>query len=311
VAQFWLPLDDATAHPIGLGVRAVALRMPYAYLLNQDGTLFVYRIPDRGWSRDREPMAMAPEAGDGSDIAVLGETLYCTRGESLEAYSLADPARPAHLGRFGPKESRGDGAIVASGDRLYLVCPGAVVSYDVSSVARTTRDACAGAIVGGRLYVGAAGEHGGASPGIAVFDISEPDRPTEVAFLPTETTVWRLSGTGGGRLLAGLAAPDGRGVRVGPQGSLALFSLAAPDLPELLMQVPSAGGRSAVLLSTDEGEYCVCDGTLFLVNEDGLTALPSPLPYSIAAGDFPYRGAAAGRCAAVATDGPVSVVELR
>jgi hypothetical protein len=148
-------------------LRAVALRPPYAYVLNWAGDLWVFKLPDAGEDKsgqEVQEVGHVPNAGDGYALAVIGDTLLCTRSGSLEAFSLADPARSLPLGRFGFRAFQAL-ALVRDQDRLIVSGTDCLSVFDVSRPARPRRLGTtqlgatqaprffgSGCVVGGRLY---------------------------------------------------------------------------------------------------------------------------------------------------------------
>jgi len=303
--------------PCGLAFRSVALHVPYAYVLDRGGTLYVYRIPEQGWAIEMEPLAVLPDAGDGMVNRTLGDVLLCSRGGGLDVYSLETPEEPARRGSFGPGTRLRSAAMAVSKDHLFMICRSAIVTYDVSTpaepelmnVLRVGGRNTAGTVVGDYLYLGTVRADG--EPGIAVLDVSDPAAPTEVGAVSTRQAVWHLFGTRGSRLLASLDADSLRSFGRDPHGNSALFSLVAPARPELVAEIPDSGGRAAVLWPVDGQDYYVCNGAVFLVGENGLTMLPTARPTGSNLDGFAYHCDACGSWAAVATDSAVTVMGLR
>lgn len=147
--------------------RSVALRMPWAYVLDRDGGLSIFRILDdaeraeqlvarqlikewlaklfdvprqtNGSRRAKDdalvfrPEFVMDNVGDGKDLKMFQDVLICTRKGCLEVYSLAKPDQPQHLGRFGPENVQLKSRSIVRHDHLvFVIGVDHILCYDLS-----------------------------------------------------------------------------------------------------------------------------------------------------------------------------------
>ena len=207
-------------------MRAVALKLPYVYILDagikRPGDLWVFKPPlpaeipvqgppvepvlrlvrssypesDEPLLNEHEPIpkvqeiARLTDVGKGCDLLVLDDLLYCPRSGALEVYSLADPARPQHLGRFGTPETSETLRMAKNGDFLYLFQYFKTMTvYDIShpeaprfvETQKTRGRLWSECVVGKYLYAGCYEDSAdGVIDAIVVYDVSNPSHPKEV-----------------------------------------------------------------------------------------------------------------------------------
>ncbi len=323
------------------GLRGTAIRYPYVYLidgfLDRPGRLWVFRISDGLSPSDRVPQpilrlvrstgseASQPllnekepipkvqeidqieDAGVGNALLIRDDVLYCPRSGALEVYSLADPARPSHLGSFGT--ARGDATtdLISHLDKVYSINRKRIVIYDVSTPSNPISEGIleydgdgvfwAGCAVGQYLYVGKYPSGSEAlSTGIVIFDISSPEHPKEVGYVETWKTPYRLLPTKGGGMVAMM---DER---------VQLYGLDDPLQPAPLGEpVRPYAGRTGVILS-GEKEYIVVPGSVFSVGSEGLDVEVRLYPSSNNASAIPHQSSVQGNYAAIPTDRGVMVL---
>ena len=217
---------------------AVALRMPWAYALDRDGDLYVFRVPlvpppkTRPVPSERdngliaitgelkgalvEPETTIPGAGDGGHLIVAGDTLLCTRYRRLEVFSLENPARPARVGIAGNSSwlAHASTATVRDETRLFVLSSKRIDLYDIATPRTPNhlgsfsgpRELVCACVAGDKLVVGTARQYRTGdkrNAGLAVFDVSDSARIKETGFIDLG---WRaprqLLRTSGGTLLA-------------------------------------------------------------------------------------------------------------
>lgn len=327
-ATLILPMEERIRPP-SRTFRSVALRMPFVYVLDREGALFVFKVPNKGKTDGLKAEKVLEDVGDGNDLAVLDDVLLCPRWGHLEVYSLEDPQTPKHLGKFGP-----DGRyyhtqdLIVHGDHAFLVGREGVVSYDVSDpaspqflgVARSDRYGWTACITGDYLYVGSieAGPEGG--QGIAIFNVADPANIKEVSFVPTTRAPYHLFALREGRLLVSFDADSRiqRGRKV--HGNSAVFDISNPEEPQLVFEQSDSGGRAATVLAIGEKEYFVCNGAIFSIRADELktattfSRLP-PFGSGFLFGGStldgaPYHGDSDGIHAALALDSVAVVIRV-
>jgi hypothetical protein len=258
---------DSDRHP-----RAVALRLPYVYALDRVGDLWVFKLPAKVEERpgqELQEVGYVLAAGDGNALAVVGDTLLCSRYGRLEAYALDDPVRPRPL---GPSESAGPYftcALVRSQDRLIRIGMAGLSVFDVSQSARprhlgTTRvpseNSWGGCVVDDRLYVAQrrkATEKGNRD-GISVYDLVDPGALKEIGFVETPASPNLLLPAGKDRLA------------VLTENGAQLFSLADPLKPAALGQPVATAGRCGAVLPVDGKSYLITGRDVFRVEDKAL-----------------------------------------
>lgn len=299
--------------------RSVALRIPWAYVLDRTGTLCVFRLPEGGAAKDLQPTKILEDAADGDDLTIFGDVLICTRSGAVEAYSLQTPGDPRPLGTFGPKLRFGSQSIVRHGQIAFLLCGMIIQSYDLTVPAKprflgrieAQHAGWVGTAAGSFLYVGQAG---GGHRGIAVYDVSTPAHPTEVAFVPVSHVPYHVFATPKSRLIVSM---DGEGMHwvssshISVNGNSAVFDLAHPKQPRLVKEYGMSGGRTAALLSDKEESYFACNGVIFAVKNEGLEPNSVFYPEGSTLDGLPYHGAADGKYVAVPADNVVQVLRLK
>ena len=162
----------------GTTFRSVAIKPPWAYVLDRDGSLFVFPIPGKAQPVEPSPITIVKDAGDGNDLKVVGQVLLCTRDGGIEAYSLKTPEKPKRMGLFGPEGEHAyrSQSLAIEGKRAFLLGRDAILAYDLSdperpkcvSVLRTGRFGWTGCVAGRYLYVGEIHVERGDREGIAV-----------------------------------------------------------------------------------------------------------------------------------------------
>jgi thiol-disulfide isomerase/thioredoxin len=229
-------------------------------------------------------------------VVVIGDTLLCSRAGSVEGFSLADPARPRYLGKFGPTRPGRTQALVCCHDRLVLVGPGCLSVFDVSKPAEpqhlsTTQPqgfAWNGCAVGDRLYVAEAQvpSYKNSRDGIAIYDLADPRALKEVGFVATPASPYHLLPVGKDRLA----------VLMNNQAQL--FSTADPLKPGALGKPVATYGRSGAVFPIDGTAYLATASDVFRVEENGLFRIGGIRAGGTPDG-YPYHGCCQGGYAIV------------
>ena len=305
----------------GATFRSVAIKPPWAYVLDRDGSLFVFPIPGKAQSVEQSPTTIVKNAGDGNDLKVVGQVLLCTRDGAIEAYSLKIPGKPARLGLFGPdgKHAYRSQSLAIEGKRAFLLGRDAILAYDLSdpkrpkyvSVLRTGRFGWTGCVSGRYLYVGEIHVERGDRQGIAVYDVADLRNVRPAGFTPTRIAPYHLFALPGNCLLASQDDDSRFRISLGTtvDGNAALFSLSKPAQPVLLKEFAKCGGRTAALLQSEGGPFLICNGGVFAVARGMKQCSSIDLDGSTLDG-LPYHGDDSGPFAALAMDRNVVVVRM-
>ena len=300
--------------------RSAVIKFPWVYVLDREGSLYVFRIPEGALPLETEATTVVKDVGDGNDLKVIDQTLLCTRNGSLDAYSLKVPENPKHLGQVGPADKKAypSQTLVCDGKRAFLVGRDAILAYDLSapaqpknlSVLKTDRYGWTGCAADRYLYVAEINVERGGREGIAVYDVADPRDIKEVGFTPTRRATYHLFSLPGNRLLASQDGDSLFHVAWGNTvyGNSALFSLAKPTQPALLKEFANSGGRTAALLSMENQQFLVCDGALFAIGAEDLKKCFSFSSDGSTLDGVPYHGDSSGSYASLAMDNRAVVV---
>jgi hypothetical protein len=300
--------------------RSVALRMPWAYVLDRTGTLCIFRLPNEEVGKEFQPTRVMEDAGDGNDLKVFGDVLICTRCGSIEAYGLKKPDEPRHLGRFGAKEHFLSQSVIRDGKTAFLVGGRAIQTFDLTVAEKprflgtfaTKRNGWVGCAAGPFLYVGKAF---GGPPGIAVYDLSDPTHPAEAAFIPVSHAPYALFATPNHRLVVGMDSDQSwssiSSSHIVVNGNSAVFDIANPRQPRLIKEYRQSGGRTAALLNVKNDSYFACNGVIFAIKTSSLEPDSVFYPEGMTLDGLPYHGDADGRYVALAADNVVVVLRLK
>jgi hypothetical protein len=313
--------------------RSVALKMPWCYVLDRDGRLHIFNVPTNRIGEHINPTHILPDAGDGNDLKIFGDTLICTRNGSLQTFSLKSPGSPKATATVGPSKPYGSQSIARSGNVLFLIGTNSIASYDVSvpsrpvflNVTQTNRRGWTGCAAGRFLYVGEIKINDADRQGIAVYDASDPKNPKEVGFVPTSRAPFDLFQVPQEGLLACMDSDSPTHSRsprnITVSGNCALLDITKASRPVVIKEFPGAGGGSATMLKDGQKSYLVCDGVIFSVEERALQETFSFLPPSVTPNGriyhgwrldgTPYHGDSDGLYAALAYDGVAVVLKLR
>lgn len=330
-------LENPRYEPPSPAFRSAALRFPWVYVLahsssRSSGTLYIFEIPSEvaGGALDEDdvpkvkPIKMIENVGDGNYIARWNDLIICTRDGGVELFSLDNPREPVRVGQCmpGSKEECLSVTIVREDDRAYVIGDSVLLTYDLSDVAKprcigetaTDYRGRAGCISGGFLYLGGSRmKDGEEQEGVAVFDLTVPTKPRELAFLPVSRAVYHLFVLPGRQLLASLDgdslqhsySPPSRS----PSGKAAFFDIANPTQPVLVKELKRSGARAATMFSTSGDSYFVCEAAVFSVRRTDLLWMCSFWDCGETFDGFPYRGDCDAIYAALPNDKGVVVLK--
>jgi tetratricopeptide (TPR) repeat protein len=289
-------------------LRAAVLHLPYVYAIARGGDLWVFKLPTKVEEKpgqELQEVGQVCAAGDGRALAVVGDTLLCSRDGGLEAYALDDPGRPRPLGKFGTERLYQTWALVRHQDRLIRVGTAGLSVFDVSQPARpghlgTTpvpRHSVGGCVVGGRLYVAQhrLATEKGSRDGIAVYDLADPGALKELGFVETPASPYHLLPAGKDRLAVLM---DDRAQ---------LFSLADPLKPAALGQPVATAARCGAVLPVDDRSYLITGRDVFRLEDKALI----PVGGFSAGGNYdgaPYHGCSEGGYAVITLSEAVVVL---
>jgi hypothetical protein len=281
--------------------RAVAMRLPWVYVLERSGHLWVFRVDpadvDLGPNLERR----IELAGDGHDIQIVGDTLLLTSHGKLVTYSLQRPDEPRLLGRFGRDEPRVrvSSAIVHAESRIYLLCDGAVDSFDCSIPShprllgsmQTDATNWTGCASGARLYVGETPNDNSDRAGIAIYDATHPEKLIRSGFVPLEDSPYHLFTPTENRLL--VLVDRWR------TADALLIDVSDSKSPAIIKTFDRAGGRGAAMVRHQGEQYLITNGGVFRIAGDRLKRCGDFEPNISTLDGSPYRGAGEGNYAAI------------
>jgi hypothetical protein len=284
------------------------------YVLDRTGALYLFEIAANSPGAELSHQMVIDNVGDGNDLMIAGDVLLCSRHGSLEAYTLADPAQPRHLGRFGPVEALSSECIIRQGDLAHLVGDGTIESYDLATPAqpkhlaslKTGRYGWCGCAVDNRLYVRELAVNPGQSPGISVYDTTELASLKPLGFTPTGGSPYHLFGLANDRVLASYdsaAIVQWQGSsRPRVWGNAAILEQAGPGQLATVAEFTDMGGRAATYFANEQGAFLVGNGAVFRVEQTGIKRSFSFDRSGSTLDGAPYHGASDGQYVALATD---------
>lgn len=328
--------------------RAAEIKAPVVYALSRDGDLHLFAFPHSIyrdlWSgmfsgtpsifgkaspsapieADSQLRALQrlENVGDGSDLAILGDTLLLTKNGGLEVFSLADAYHPQHIASVSPPMPFSSRSIICAEDVLFVLGERAISSYDVSepasprSLSYFESDGVAvnGCFDGTLLYVAESTCGGNGRQGIATYHRTASHSLREVAFTATAQAPYHLFLDSKRNLLACLDSGNwfdfwtSSNIRVA--GRAAVFQIQEDGGLNLLKELGSCGGRAATVIETGGNKRLLCNGTIFASPWTSLHREVSFLPYGSALDGFPYNGGSDGTYAVLATDSDVAVFRV-
>ena len=289
--------------------RAAAVGLPYFYMTDREGRLYIFGMPDGPHDTRVTARATVEKFGDGNDLAMYEGLLLATDWGRLAVYSLDDPVAPALVGRFGGGEDRGSSDLVVLDDIAYVIGWRGIACVDLSDPRAPTergyiesdRYGWTGCAEGDRLFVGTFGMEPDEQAGVMVYDISDRFSPRPLGFAPMDVP-YHLFALGEGRLVAALES--------GGNGRAVILDVSDPLRPREAGWATCDTARSAALARWGGEEYLFCGGEVFRVEGDELARVTGSPGRGSTLDGQPYRGAGAGGYILVPTDSAVSLLRL-
>jgi hypothetical protein len=275
--------------PIGKGpfakdvtFRSVAMRIPWVYVLNRTGSLYIFQVSKNDHEKLLNPTKVMDDLGDGNDLKIVDDVLICTCKGALQVYSLKNPGEPRALGRFGPEKEYASETIVCHSKLAFVICKSSILSYDVSTPSKpkflganqANGYGWTGFVSERYLYVGEIRLNGTGRQGISIYDVSEPTQIKEVAFVSTTRAPYHIFGISPTQVLTSLEG-DSRPHVVTPDnitvnGNSAWFNTTKASQPVLVKEFSEAGGTPTTVLTSEGKEYLVCQGVVFSIEMESL-----------------------------------------
>lgn len=328
--------------------RSVALRMPWVYAVDRDGGLHVFKVPMKaiddftdGFARFFSNLVSVPadlflmkdipsleivhsikNAGDGNDVQIIDNVLMLTSKGKLSTYSLDDPGKPKLLEKIGSTLATNSQSIVRAGQLVFVLGDGQISSFDFSepnspkhlATFDNGRGNWNGCSDGHFLYVCEVPRGWNHRMGIAVYDLRNPLKLTELNFIKTIRTPYHVSINSGGHLLASLDSSSffhfttNRHVTV--NGSTQIFQIANDHVLKPTNIVDSSGGRSVHTMNYLDTTIMIYNGLVFQSKNAELQQIGSFFPFGTTLDGFPYHGDHDGPYVALATDNELSVLRI-
>jgi len=318
-----LKLPDEARFKNDRAFRSVGLEMPWVYVLERSGNLYVFRVPENSRNLDIQSERIIEKVGDGNDLKVFGDYLVFSRNGGISVYSLKEPNNPEHVVDCSPeRKDLSRFGIVRDAQRAFLVGKDSITCYDLADPAKPKLVGAqvvkcwgwTGCIVSKYLYVSEIRVEKDGRQGIVCFDISDPSQPKEVGFVKTERGPYELFALTDGRLLASLEAGSLTNIVTSfdphVDGNAAIYDLSTRTKPSLVSTFARSGGRSSSHMKGKSRSYFVCNGGVFRITEKGLENCFSFFTEGSNLDGLPYHGDADTEFAAVAADGVVTVLRL-
>jgi hypothetical protein len=314
----WEVLTSIRRPAQGQYFTGVALHPPYVYALKtqeQDlsytADLVVYRLCDESGGQTRvEQVAEIANVRSSPwrGLRVVNGTLFCIRGNDLEVYSVADPARPKHLRRVAGSPAGSSQSMVQHRNCVFLVGRGIVSVFDVSKPSSPQHIGHVqprgypwnGCGMGDYLYLAEASIYGpeGSRNGVSVYDVSQPANPREVGFYQLDATPYHLFPIGSNRLA------------VLSESKAWLLHVTDPVHLSTVGASIASFGRSGGLLSARGRQLVITSGSVLGIDKQGLTELGRHL-YGGNVAAYPHHGDSQGEYAAIATDESIVILRFK
>jgi beta-lactamase regulating signal transducer with metallopeptidase domain/peroxiredoxin len=253
-------------------IRAVALRLPYVYVLSRAGNLFIAKIVDGpDGTQNAEAVGEMERVGDGVAMITIGDRLLCSRAGGIVEYSLADPSKPTLVQQIDPSQSAGSKGIIRYNELLFVVSSGRLSAFDVGRAPPRCLATVpsqpffgSGCAIEGRLYAGQSRQQ--AFPesrnGVAIYDLTRPAEPQAVGFVETQNAPYQVLAVDSTRIAV---LTDSRSF-----STLSLWSLKDPTKPAPIGESMTTWGRTAAVVSVGDQRFLVTNGAVFAVGEKGL-----------------------------------------
>ncbi|MEN6556559.1 MAG: M56 family metallopeptidase [Thermoguttaceae bacterium] len=301
-------------------VRAVALRLPYVYVMSRanvpspnqgmPANLMIAKISEDSVAGPKvQYVATTRCLSNGWDMMVRGDALLFATSTGVAAYSLADPANPKFAASAAMDKPADAINFVDHGSDLFLLCHGRFSVFDVVhpltprflATMSFQPSGFSGCTVGDYLYVSVSqNPDGGREHGIMVYDIVDTVKPKAIGFVKTN-----------GDLAYQVRAIDSKRLLVMATREMALFSLDDPKRPTILgSPVPFRRprySRTAAAFTANGKSFVILNGMIYSVEPTTLKKY----------GDFtwggnvdgtPYRAAVQGRCIAIPSSAFVTLL---
>jgi peroxiredoxin len=295
----------------------VAIHRNHVYVLGKNNRIAVFamnRTPPPEYKLVAECEGADEKLPGNIGIHVVGDTLLCDRAGAIEVFSLADPSHPKHM-QSVPIPKRVFTACLVTGSNLGVVTEVGYLSFLDLSDASTPKFLGSiqsaphwrGCVVGKHFYTAESKRRGlpippypGSAPrptenrpperdGIAIFDLSEPAKPREAAFLTMANPPGLLVSAGNDRLVLMMG------------GTAQLMSLADPLKPEPVgraVKIEDPSSATGVVIPVGEKRVLLTAGDVFEIEENGLVPRGK---FGIGGRVYPahYSSDSHGPCAAV------------
>lgn len=317
------------AHWDQCDVRAVALHLPYVYILSRasaDSTtdrpnLLIGKIStDAKGSRKVEFVGTMACINDGTDLLVWKDALLCPRHGGIAVYSLSDPAHPTFV-RLVPSDlsmndeafTFGPGTLLVQNDNLFLLSQKRLFVFDAAKSLSprflTTLPVHSGffggCIVEGRIYGASSFQSttGGNPSGISIYDISKPQEPKELGRVQTGDGL-------GDELIYQLLPVDSKRLVATTTRAISLYSLENPLKPTLIgtpVKFDKPSGRSAAMFAVGGRSFAIVNGTVYSVEGHKIIKY-GDFTWGGNADGFPYRAAIQDNCIAITSGAFVTLL---
>ena len=297
-------------------VRAAALHLPYVYVLcragRRENNLLTAKVSsDVNGPPKVECVGMATCINDGTDLIATQNALLCPKNGGVAVYSLADPAHPAFVKTVSSNHSElgyRSGTFVFDNANLFILDESQLIAFNAADplsprflatlpVQTIARNGC---ILSGRMYAASSKPGTGKmSWGISIYDVSKPQEPQELGFVPTgDDLAYQLLPINAKQLVATMTR------------SISLYSLDDPLKPTLLgspVKFDKPSGRTAAMFSAGGKSFAMVNGTVYLVEPRELKKY-GDFTWGGNADGFPYRAAVQDNCIAITSGAFVTLL---
>jgi WD40 repeat protein len=279
-----------------------ALQPPYLYALGREGTLWTFQLPSVATNSEVlivHPLSYVKTKARGEDLVVRDKTLFCASGNSVEVYSLDDPAHPQWVGLAATNLGGAGFPMILEGSQLFCFGSsgqtGFLAALDVAQPRQPTvigftslpYHVSDGYIVRDRLVV-----HGirpNLTKCLALFDLGAGWPPRLIGEVPCEDWMLWFLPVGAEEILAG------------NDDSVRRLHIRDGGLPELLPATIDLESRSAVLSRRSDGEFIFLNGSILTRDGDGWRLL-AMLPKGRHGDGRTHRASAQGPYVAIPSD---------
>ncbi len=287
-------------------VRSAVLHDRHAYVAVREGDVAVFRLPDAAGTRPgrREVYEVGRVRGGGTELQVVGGTLWVGGEKGVGIYSLATPERPALKAQLPLTGVR---RILHHAGHVYVLAATRLTVFDAGDPAAPkqvaevpTRHAWNACAAGSHLYLAEVKfpSTPDARTGVGVLDVSRPTTPKEVGFVALPDTPYHLLPVGADTVVVTM------------DKSAQLYHTVDPARPTAVGPALATKGRVAVVFDAG-GSYRVLTGNkLMTVRADGLAEAGSLFGGENTDG-LPYFGDARNGWAVLPVNGAVVLVRTK